>query len=101
MADEHHVPFPPLPSMVIDKDDDYADDGKDPKGEPETKLATVKMLLQSIDQTVTVAFPLHAPVNELVTHFAKELRMPVSVLQILFRGEKQNAAEGSIIALPD
>lgn len=86
MADEHHVPFPPLPSMVIEKDEDYANDGKDSKQGHETKLATVKMLLESIDQTVTVAFPLHAPVNELITHFAKELRMSANVLQIIFKG---------------
>ncbi|CAF1061759.1 unnamed protein product [Adineta ricciae] len=85
MADEHNVPFPPLPSMVIEKDDDSANDVKASKQEHETKLATVKMLLESIDQTVTVAFPLHAPVNELITHFAKELRMSVNVLQIIFK----------------
>lgn len=53
----------------------------------ESQLATVKMLLQSIGQTVTVAFPLRSPLNELLHHFAKELRMSPNVLQITYKGK--------------
>ena len=90
MADDENVPFPPIPSIVNDKEDDnnnVYNDLTDTNQEQETKLATVKMLLESIGQTVTVAFPLHSPVNELITHFAKELRMPANVLQITFNGK--------------
>jgi len=87
MADEQHdVPFPPIPSMINDGDE-YINNN-DLNQEQETKLATVKMLLESIGQTVTVAFPLRSPVNELITHFAKELRMSANVLQIIFKGTK-------------
>jgi hypothetical protein len=86
MADEHNLPLPPLPSMINDKDEDaynYSNQSQ------ETKLATVKMLLESIGQTVTVAFPLRSPINELITHFSKELRMPANVLQITFNGKNK------------
>ncbi|CAF0827647.1 unnamed protein product [Adineta steineri] len=81
MTDERSVPFPPVPTMINDKDEM----NKDSNQEQETKLATVKMLLESNGQTVTVAFPLHSPVIELLTHFAKELRMSANVLQIIFK----------------
>jgi hypothetical protein len=84
MSDEYDLPLPPIPSMITDRDED--DNTKDLNDEQETKLATVKMLLESIGQTVTVAFPLLAPINELITHFAKELRMPANILQITFKG---------------
>ena len=53
----------------------------------EMKLATVKMLLRSIGQTVTVAFPIRSPISELIGHFARELRMPDDILQVRFEGE--------------
>lgn len=92
MADEHSLPLPPLPSMINDKDEDENNNNNNnvsnrPNEGQETKLATVKMLLDSIGQTVTVAFPLQAPINELLTHFAKELRMPANILQITFNGK--------------
>jgi hypothetical protein len=88
MSDEHDLPLQPLPSMITDKDeDDDYNEVKDSNEEQETKLATVKMFLESIGQTVTVAFALRSPINELITHFAKELRMPVNILQITFKGK--------------
>ncbi len=87
MSDEHSLPLAPLPSMINDKDEDDNNVYNDPNQGEETKLATVKMLLGSIGQTVTVAFPLRSPINELITHFAKELRMPANVLQITFNGK--------------
>ncbi|CAF3144279.1 unnamed protein product [Rotaria sp. Silwood2] len=88
MSDEHNLPLPPLPTMINDKGEDnnnVYNESKDSNEEQETKLATVKMLLESIGQTVTVAFPLRSPINELITHFAKELRMPENILQIIFK----------------
>ena len=82
MSDDHNLPLPPLPSMVNDREEDE----NNLNNEQEPKLATVKMLLESIGQTVTVAFPLRSPINELITHFAKELRMPANILQITFKG---------------
>lgn len=88
MADEHNLPLPPLPSMINEKDEDNNNNNNIIANQnEETKLATVKMLLESIGQTVTVAFPLRAPINELITHFAKELRMPANILQITFHGK--------------
>ena len=55
----------------------------------EMKLATVKMLLRSIGQTVTVAFPIRSPISELIGHFAKELRMPDDILQVRFEGKQR------------
>ena len=83
MADEQNLPLPSVPSMVDEKEDH---DPKENAHEQEPQLATVKMLLQSIGQTVTVAFPLRSPLNELLNHFAKELRMPPNILQITFKG---------------
>ena len=89
MTDEHSVPLQPIPSIVQDKTEEQNNnDPKDSSQEEETKLATVKMLLESIGQTVTVAFPLRLPIHELITHFAKELRMPENVLQIIFKGKR-------------
>lgn len=84
MADEHSLPIAPIPSMVNDREEDHQHDASQGR---ETKLATVKMLLDSIGQTVTVAFPLQIPIHELITYFSKELRMPVNVLHIRFNGE--------------
>lgn len=83
MADEHSLPIAPIPSMVNDREEDHQHDANQGL---ETKLATVKMLLESIGQTVTVAFPLQVPINELIIYFSKELRMPENVLQIKFNG---------------
>ena len=69
---------------MVDEKEDH--DPKEHAHEQEPQLATVKMLLQSIGQTVTVAFPLRSPLNELLNHFAKELRMPPSILQVTFKG---------------
>lgn len=79
MADEPAVPLPSVPLMVEEKD---------PSHEQEPKLATVKMLLQAIGQTATVAFPLRSPISDLVNYFAKELRMPANMLQIIFKGKE-------------
>jgi hypothetical protein len=87
MSDKHNLPLAPLPSMINEKDEDSHNVYNDSHQGQETKLATVKMLLESIGQTVTVAFPLRSPINELITHFAKELRMPANVLQITFNGK--------------
>jgi hypothetical protein len=96
MADEHDFPLQPLPSMINDRDEDGSNVYNDSSRDQETKLATVKMLLESIGQTVTVAFPLRSPINELITHFAKELRMPANVLQITFNGKKENLIQNFI-----
>jgi hypothetical protein len=96
MADEHDFPLQPLPSMINDRDEDSSNVYNDSSRDQETKLATVKMLLESIGQTVTVAFPLRSPINELITHFAKELRMPANVLQITFNGKKENLIQNFI-----
>lgn len=88
MPQEQEVPIQPVPTMVEEKDEygnEMDDDPKYINSEQEPKLATVKMLLESIGQTVTVAFPLRSPISELITHFAKELRMPENVLQIRFK----------------
>lgn len=82
MVDEQNLPLPSVPSMVDEKEDH---DQKENMHEQESQLATVKMLLQSIGQTVTVAFPLRSPLNELLNHFAKELRMSPNNLQITFK----------------
>ena len=84
MADEPTLALPSVPTMVDDKDER---ENKDPNQEQEPKLATVKMLLQTIGQTATVAFPLRSPISDLVAYFAKELRMPANVLQITFKGK--------------
>jgi len=89
MADEQSSPLPPFPSMINGKEEDDSNVYNDSNQGQETKLATVKMLLESIGQTVTVAFPLQSPINELITHFAKELRMPVNILQITFNGRNK------------
>ncbi|CAF0725391.1 unnamed protein product [Rotaria sordida] len=88
MSDEHNLPLPSLPTMVNDRNEgnnNVYNESKDSNEEQETKLATVKMLLETIGQTVTVAFPLRSPISELITHFAKELRMPENILQITFK----------------
>lgn len=87
MVDERDLPLPSIPTMITDRDEESDNVYNDFNQGEETKLATVKMLLESIGQTVTVAFPLRAPINELITHFAKELRMPANVLQITFNGK--------------
>jgi hypothetical protein len=72
MADEPAVPMPSAPPMIEEKD---------PSHEQEQKLATVKMLLQSIGQTATVAFPLRSPAN---------------VLKITFKGKAKRRMTRSI-----
>ena len=90
MADEHNPTLQSVPTMVTDRDDENSNVYNDFNPGEETKLATVKMLLDSVGQTVTVAFPLRAPINELILYFAKELRMPANVLQIIFNGKLKN-----------
>ncbi|CAF1503941.1 unnamed protein product [Rotaria magnacalcarata] len=89
MSDNQELPLQPVPTMTNDKDENINIDlDNEPKysgDEQEPKLATVKMLLESIGQTVTVAFPLRSPISELITHFAKELRMPEKILQVTFK----------------
>lgn len=87
MADEHDPPLQSVPTMITDRGEDdnsnvysYSNQGEEPK------LATVKMLLESVGQTVTVAFPIRVPIVELINYFAKELRMSAHVLQITFHG---------------
>lgn len=88
MADERHLPLQSVPTMITDRgEDDNSNVYTDSNPGEEPKLATVKMLLESIGQTVTVAFPLRAPIIELINYFAKELRMSANVLQITFNGK--------------
>jgi hypothetical protein len=90
MADVYSLALASVPTMINDRDDENNNVYNQSIQGEETKLATVKMLLESIGQTVTVAFPLRSPINELITHFAKELRMPANVLQITFNGKLKN-----------
>ena len=78
--------------MVHDREDSESHENQpvpDSTDDQEMKLATVKMLLRSIGQTVTVAFPIRSPISELIGHFAKELRMPDDILQVRFEGNQQ------------
>lgn len=84
MGDENAQHLTSVPSMADGLEQHY--NNKDPVEDQEPKLATVKMVLQSIGQTVTVAFPLRAQIRELLSHFAKELRMSESILQIVHKG---------------
>jgi hypothetical protein len=91
MADEYSLALASVPTMINDRDDENSNVYNHLNQSEETKLATVKMLLESIGQTVTVAFPLRSPINELITHFAKELRMSANVLQITFNGRSEKS----------
>jgi hypothetical protein len=93
MSNEYSLALASVPTMINDQEDENSNIYNQAIQEEEPKLATVKMLLDSIGQTVTVAFPLRSPINELITHFAKELRMPANVLQITFNGKLAKMTE--------
>ena len=78
--------YHPVPSMVDAKDESNENHlSMIRTEEQEAKLATVKMLLRSNWTNSHSSFSSSlAPINQLITHFAKELRMPEQVSYKLF-----------------
>ncbi|CAF0991558.1 unnamed protein product [Didymodactylos carnosus] len=71
---------------TADETTDVKKENGDQSERQEPKLATVKMFFQPSGQIVPVAFSLLSPIEELLYHFAKELRMNADILEISHKG---------------